>query len=91
MTFRQVKSSKKHFYIGFFGIFTNSTAVPCGNVHNTTVFPALHSSSCRGDLRDAEGGVPYSWLPCVCLGIGGRRDAAPYRMQPQDVRKGAGG
>ena len=36
MTFRQVNSSKKQFCSGFFGIFTNYTAVACVNIYNTT-------------------------------------------------------
>ncbi len=77
MTFRQVKSSKKHFCIGFFGIFTNYTAKACGNVHNTTVFSFVFCLGIsRGDLR-ADNIRPYRWLPCVCLGIGGRIISAP--------------
>ncbi len=39
MTFRQVNSSKKQFCSGFFGIFTNYTAVACVNIYNTTPVP----------------------------------------------------
>ena len=58
MTFRQVNSSKKQFCSGFFGIFTNYTAVACVNIYNTT--------------RRLPEFVSYRTAPCISVWLAGK-------------------